>query len=179
MERFYLLIILTISSCTTSVQHGDNVTADEQKNDFETFVSLFNTRLNKIPDNYVRQFLNVDTVQFDTKSVWTYEMIKFSNEITGLVYKANCTAGGLCEKLMLVTFDKLGQKRTEFEVGHNYADYGSSSELTYSLKQDRLELKLNETEVLEADDGTDKERVTVDTTFVYRVNTTTGQISRD
>jgi hypothetical protein len=37
----------------------------------------------------------------------------------------------------------------------------------------------NETEVLEADDGTDKEQVTVDTTFVYRVNTTTGQIGKD
>src|SRR6188768_1783427 len=45
MERFYLLIILTIISCTTPVKNGDNVTVDEQKTDFETFVSLFNTRL--------------------------------------------------------------------------------------------------------------------------------------
>jgi hypothetical protein len=179
MRQISLLIIVTLLSCTTSVRHGDNVTTDEQKNDFETFVSLFNTRLTKIPDNYVKQFLQVDTIQFDTKNVWTYEAIKFSNEITGLVYKANCTAGGLCEKLTLVTFDKLGRRITEFEVGHNYSDYGSSSELTYTIKQDRLELKLNENEVLEADDGTDKEQVTVDTTFVYKVNTTTGQIGKD
>jgi hypothetical protein len=179
MRQIRLLIIVTLVSCTTSVHHGDNVTADQQKSDFETFVNLFNTRLTKIPDHYVKEFLQVDTIQFDTKNVWTYEVVKFSNEITGLVYKANCTAGGLCEKLTLVTFDKWGKRITEFEVGHNYADYGSSSELTYSFNQDRLELKLNEREVLEADDGTDKEQVTVDTTFVYRVNTTTGQISKD
>ncbi len=170
---------MTLISCSTSVRDKGEITTDEQENNFDTFVSLFDTRFNKIPVNYVKQFLQVDTIRIDTKSILTHEVIRFSTEITGLVYEANCTAGALCEKLILVIFDKLGRRITEIEVGHHYADYGSNSELTYSVRQGKLELKLKESEVLEAADGTDKEQTTVDTAFVYSVNVTTGQISKN
>lgn len=180
MKRFLLLTIWTLISCTTSVNHADNVSSEKPRtNEFEDFVDLFKTRLTKIPNDYVNKYLQVDTLRFETDRIVTYDIVLFSSQITGLIYKANCTAGGLCENLVLVTFDKSGQRTGELEVRHSYADYGSSSELTYVLYKNQIELKLKETELLEADDGTDKEQVTVDTTFIYRVDLTSGQFRKD
>lgn len=179
MRPALLLLILNIVSCSTSTQKADSGENNEQKSDFEIFVSLFDTRLTKIPGNYINQFLQIDTTIFDAKDIWTYEAIQFSDEIIGLIYKANCTAGGFCEKLTLITFDKSGRRITEFEVGHHYADYGFSNELTYSIDQDQIKLRLYKTETFETEDGSYLEGVMADTTFVYRVDTATGQINNN
>lgn len=180
MKRFLLLSIWTLISCTTSVNQVDNVSSEKSKTtEFEDFVDLFKNKQTQIPYDYVKKYLQVDTLRFEVDRIITYDIVLFSDKVTGLIYKANCTAGGLCENLVLVTFDKSGQRTGELEVGHSYADYGSSSELTYFLSKDQIELRLKETELLEADDGTDKEQVTVDTTFIYRVDLTTGQFRKD
>ncbi len=177
MRQIIILFLVTLISCNKSNQQADYSTTEKEDDGFDSFLRLFERRMTTVPKNFEEKFLKIDTTQIS--NAWTYERVDFSDDLIGLVYKEGCLAGGVCERFVLVIFDKQGKRVSSAEIGHHFADYGSDSELTYAFDKNRIEFKLKVIERFELEDGTEKEKIKTDSTYFGHVDLKNGKISAD
>lgn len=148
---FLLLVIITIISCTPSGDSKDRIidvdtsTASirldilNDRNELDTLsqlVKFFQIKNTLIPISYVKNYLGVNDAEQRYSKCYSDDMFSFNN-LTLLILRLSCRAGGICKEKVLVVFDPSGF-RSQLTVQQDMSDESFSLQVDYEFVSDSL-----------------------------------------
>jgi hypothetical protein len=180
MNRFSLLILLITFSCTNSVKQSDTKQeTGELPDTFKDLVELFQEKPKSIPRKFLTKYLEIDSSKFPGATYTTFDFRQLSADILGLIYKVNCSAGGVCEVYSLVTYNNSGQLIDHLEIGHEFADNAFSRLLEYEIVETTIFLKSKDIQLEENKKGETIETVKAEQSFSYSIDPLRGTITKN
>ena len=175
MRQILLLILVLISCSRTNDQKIDEFTSvSVELSDFEKFIDHMKQKHKPIPDDYLIKYLEVDSVQLSYGRFTTNNYVQFSEDIYGIIYQFDCYAGGFCQTFTLSTF-KNQKLMDNLKIEHTYYENLNSEYLNYQIDSNKIILTQKTSEL---DEETEQETIIKQSTETYKVDLSTGLISR-